>query len=107
MRNSKIFFDGLFLFKYSHLLKKLELSKLCRWGSKNPENGLFKKSQPIKKEILFFILFCFYKQWLIKKFHFISNDIRYSNSYQLDISEAFDQIFIQDHSPKIGTFNKP
>ena len=30
LRNSKIFFDGVFLFIYSHLLKKLELSKLCR-----------------------------------------------------------------------------
>ena len=30
LRNSKIFFDGVFLSIYSHLLKKLELSKLCR-----------------------------------------------------------------------------
>ena len=45
-KNSKIFFDGVFLSIYSHLLKKLELSKLCRKklrGSKNPENGLFQK----------------------------------------------------------------
>ena len=28
--NSKIFFDGVFLFIYSHLVKKLELSKLFR-----------------------------------------------------------------------------
>jgi hypothetical protein len=53
LRNSKIFFDGVFLSIYSHLVKKLELSKLRRkelWGSKNPEKGLIKKSQPIKKE---------------------------------------------------------
>ena len=30
LRNSKIFFDGVFLSIYSHLLKNLELSKLCR-----------------------------------------------------------------------------
>ena len=30
MWNSKIFFDGVFLSIYSHLLKKLELSMLCR-----------------------------------------------------------------------------
>ena len=37
MRNSKIFFDGVFLSIYSHLLKKLELSMLCRkQGRKRP-----------------------------------------------------------------------
>ena len=30
MWNSKIFFDGVFLSIFSHLLKKLKLSKLCR-----------------------------------------------------------------------------
>ena len=30
LRNSKIFFDGVFPSVYSHLVKKLELSKLCR-----------------------------------------------------------------------------
>ena len=30
LRNSKIFFDGVSLSMYSHLVKKLELSKLCR-----------------------------------------------------------------------------
>ena len=30
LRNSKIFFDGVFLSIYSHLAKKLELSKLRR-----------------------------------------------------------------------------
>ena len=51
-----MFFDGVFLSIYSHLLKKLELSKLCRkklWDSKNPENGLFKKSQSMKKIPIF------------------------------------------------------
>ena len=42
LRNSKIFFDGVFLSIYSHL-----------------ENGLFKKSQPIKKETYFLFLFFF------------------------------------------------
>jgi hypothetical protein len=109
LRNSKIFFDGLFLSIYSHLLKKLELSKLCRWGSKNPENGLFKKVSLSKKRHIFLFFFVSIKKtkWLIKKLHFISNDIKYFNLYQLDISEAFDQIYIQDHSPKIGTFDKP
>ena len=62
LRNSKIFFDGVFLSIYSHLVKKSELSKLRRkkiWGSKNPENGFFKKSQPIKKETYFCVLFWF------------------------------------------------
>ena len=30
LRSSNIFFDGVFLSIYSHLLKKLELSKRCR-----------------------------------------------------------------------------
>ena len=30
LKNSKIFFDGVFLSIYSHLLMKLELSKFCR-----------------------------------------------------------------------------
>ena len=42
LRNSRIY--GVFLSIYSHLLKKLELSKLCRkksYGSfKNPINSL-------------------------------------------------------------------
>ena len=47
---------------YSHLLKKLELSILSYvekklWGSKNPKNGLFQKSYPIKKETYLFVLF--------------------------------------------------
>ena len=44
LTNSKMFFDGVFLSIYSHLLKKFALSKLCRkklWGSKDPKNGLF------------------------------------------------------------------
>ena len=57
--NSKIFFK-VFISVYSHLLKKLELSKL--WGSKNPENGLFQKSRPIKKDTYFFVLFLFLLQ---------------------------------------------
>ena len=51
LRNSKIFFDGVFLSMFSHLVK-LEFSKLHRkklWGSKNPVDGLFKKSQLSKK----------------------------------------------------------
>ena len=30
LRNSKILFDGVFLFIYSHLLKKLQLFKFCK-----------------------------------------------------------------------------
>ena len=40
--------------------EKLELSKL--WGSKIPENGLLKKSQPINKETYFFVLLLFLLQ---------------------------------------------
>ena len=57
MRNSKIFFDGVFLSIYLHILKKLEFSKLCRKNildSKNSENGMFQKSHLIKKETYFF-----------------------------------------------------
>ena len=32
LRNSKIFFDGVFLSIYSHLVKKFKLSKLCMWN---------------------------------------------------------------------------
>ena len=53
-----MFLDGVFLSIYSHLVKKLELSKL----SKNPQNGLFKKSQPVKKDTYFLVLFCFYNK---------------------------------------------
>ena len=58
--NSKIFFDGVFLSIYIHLLKKLELS--C---------------QPIKKETYFFVLFWVYikTKWLIKNLHFMSNEL--------------------------------
>ena len=68
MRNSKIFLDGVFLFVYSQLVKKLELYKLRKkklWGSKNPENDMFKKSQPIKKETFFFFFYLKAK-WLKK-----------------------------------------
>ena len=58
LRNSKIYFDGVFLSIYSRLLKKLE--KL--WGSKNRENGLFQKSHLIKKVTYFFVLFLFLLQ---------------------------------------------
>ena len=57
LRNSEMFFDGVFLSIYSHFLKKLELSKLCikkLWWSKNPENGLlFLASLKIKDFFLF------------------------------------------------------
>ena len=60
LRNSKIFFNGVFLYIYSHLLKNLELSKLCRklLGSKN---GMFQKSHQTKKInfFLFFFYFCY------------------------------------------------
>ena len=76
--NSEIFFDGVFLSIYSHLLKKLELSKLNRkklWGSKNPENGLFQKSHLVKKDTYFLVLFLFLLQdnsysCLVLKFQF-------------------------------------
>ena len=60
---NKVFLkDGVFLFIYSHLVKKLELSKLCRkklWGSKNSENGLLKKVSLSKKDT-FLSDFCFH-----------------------------------------------
>ena len=42
------------------------------WVSKNPDNFLFQKSQPIKKETYFFVHFYFYikAKWLIKILHF-------------------------------------
>ena len=40
--NSKIFFDGVFLSIYSHLLKKLELSKSWKWLVRNLKNSLSK-----------------------------------------------------------------
>ena len=68
LRNSKIFYDGVFLSIFSHLLKKLELSKLCRkklLGSKNPENGFFQKQSAYQKRDIFFCSFLFlYKSWM-------------------------------------------
>ena len=60
MRNSKIYFDGVFLSIYSHLLKKLKLSKLCKkklWGSKIPKNDLFKLVRKFEKNWLIFFPF--------------------------------------------------
>jgi hypothetical protein len=50
---------------YIHILSRsysfLSSVEKKLWGSKNPGNGLFKKSQPLKKETYFYIfLFCFY-----------------------------------------------
>jgi hypothetical protein len=46
-------------------------------GLKNPENWLFKKSQPIKKETYFFFFFFFYikTKWHIENLHFILNEL--------------------------------
>ena len=46
------------------------------WGSKNPRNGLFKKSQS-KKKTYSFGLFCFHikTKWPLKNLHFISNEL--------------------------------
>ena len=57
--NSKIFFDGVFLSIYSHLLSYIEKNL---WSSKNPENGLFQKSHFIKKDTYIFVLFLFLLQ---------------------------------------------
>ena len=58
LRNSKIFFDGVFLSIYSHLLKNLELSNLIEkklWGSKNPKKIPLSKKRHI---FLFFFYIC-------------------------------------------------
>ena len=51
---------------YIHILSSYVEKKLL--GSKNPEKGLFKKSQPIKKETYFFFFFVLKTKWLITKF---------------------------------------
>ena len=52
LRNSKFMFDGAFLSIYSHLFKKLELSRLCRKTSyealKIPKIAFSKKSPYLK-----------------------------------------------------------
>ena len=65
---------------YIHILSRsyfLSYVEKKLWGSKNPENGLFKKSHPIKKDTYFFVLFCFYikAKWLIKNLYFILNEL--------------------------------
>ena len=46
---------------YIHILSRgwsfLRYVEKKLWGSKNPEKGLFKKSQPIKKRDIFFVLY--------------------------------------------------
>ena len=58
LRNSKISFDGVFLSIYSHLVKKLDLSKLCRKKSygalKILKMASPKKSFYQKRDISFF-----------------------------------------------------
>ena len=53
--NSKIFFDGVFLSIYSHLLKKLELSELNR--KKKSWKWLVPKKSPYQKRYIFFCSF--------------------------------------------------
>ena len=63
LRNSKIFFDGVFLSIYSHLLKKLELSKLCRkklWGSKNQRKRQIPKKTHYQNGDICFLLFFYF-----------------------------------------------
>ena len=50
----------IYIFLKSQIFLSYEEKKL--WGSKNPENGLFQKSHPIKKETYFFVLFLFLLQ---------------------------------------------
>ena len=53
---SKIFFNGVFLSIYSHLVKKFELFKLCRkkvMGLKKPENRLSKVTLSYMRHIFF------------------------------------------------------
>ena len=63
LRNSKMFFDGVFLSIYSHLLKKLELFKLCRKKSygalKIPKMAV---SKLVKKFKFFFLFYPCYKE---------------------------------------------
>jgi hypothetical protein len=62
LRNSKIFFDGVFLSIYSHLLKKLEISKLCRkkvMGLKKSWKLLVQKKSPFQKRDIFLCSFLF------------------------------------------------
>ena len=59
LRNSKIFFYGVFLYIYSHLLKKLELSKLCRKKSLKILKMACSKKVTLSKKRQF-ILFFFY-----------------------------------------------
>ena len=68
LRNSKICFDGVFLSIYSHLLNKLELSKLC--GSKNPEHRLFQKSHLSKKRHIILLFLYFWCKIIVIPFSF-------------------------------------
>ena len=64
---------------YIHILSRsksfLSYVEKKLWGSKNPENILFKKSQPIKKETYFFFFFHIKTKLLIKNLHFVSNEV--------------------------------
>ena len=57
MRNSKIFFDGVFLSIYAHLLKKLELSKKKLWSSKIPKMACSKLVKNSKNNLSIFFPF--------------------------------------------------
>ena len=60
LRNSEIFFHGVFLSICSHLLKKLELSKLCRrkvMGLYKSWKWLVPKKAPYQKRDIFFCYF--------------------------------------------------
>ena len=64
---------------YIHIFSRSESFLSCvekkLWDSKNPENGLFKKSQPIKKDKYFFFNFYIKTKWLIKNLPFVSIDL--------------------------------
>ena len=66
LRNSKIFFDGVFPSMYSHLLKKLELFKLCIKKSNGAlkilKMACSKKVTLSKKRHIFLFLFLFLLQ---------------------------------------------
>ena len=73
LRNSKYFLiESFSLYIHIHIIvKKLELSKLHIeikvWGSKHPEDGLFKKSSLFKKRHIFCPFLFLYKNLMAYK----------------------------------------
>ena len=101
--NKKILMESFSLY-YSHILKKLVLSRLCRekklWSSKNPDNSLFKKVTSWKKcykKYFFFPFRCNSCQSVIN-FMFFKKVYVFQTNWLSDIK----RIYLYNSYPSLG-----